>query len=84
MNTTIDKGICGNDFAERAEHFGSNKREPPKRTPFCRLFIGALEDFMLRILLVCAVLSISLDMGFADHDELSHGNILLILIPEIL
>jgi hypothetical protein len=44
-----------------------------KRTPFCILFFGALDDFMLKLLLACAVISISFDMGFAEHHELSHG-----------
>jgi Ca2+ transporting ATPase len=63
------------DFKEREEHFGSNYKEPQKRTPFCRLFMGAMEDFMLRLLLVCAVISISIDMGFADEHDRSHGKI---------
>ena len=39
------------------------------------LFFGALEDFMLRLLLVCACVSIGIDLGFADPDELSHGTL---------
>ena len=61
------------DFKEREEHFGSNYKAPQKRTPFCRLFLGALDDFMLKLLLVCAVVSISIDMGFADASDRSHG-----------
>jgi magnesium-transporting ATPase (P-type) len=50
--------------------FGSNYRDPPKRNSFCTLFFGALEDFMLRLLLVCAVISIAFDLGFAaDNNE---------------
>ena len=74
LKTNVDTGLTPVDFDERDEHFGSNYKEPAKRTPFCRLFIGALEDFMLRLLLVCAVISISIDMGFADPHERSHGN----------
>jgi magnesium-transporting ATPase (P-type) len=70
MGSSLERGLNGEDFTERDEHFGSNMREPPKKTPFCKLFIGALEDFMLRILLVCAVLSISFDMGFSDKADL--------------
>ena len=45
-----------------------------KRTPFCRLFIGALDDFMLRLLLVCATISITVDVAFAEPHERSHCN----------
>jgi magnesium-transporting ATPase (P-type) len=37
------------------------------------LFFGALEDFMLRLLLVCACISISIDLGFAEAHERSHA-----------
>jgi hypothetical protein len=64
------------DFQERENHFGSNFRPLPKRTPFCRLFIGALDDFMLKLLLVCASISISIEVGFAKPKDRSHGNLL--------
>jgi hypothetical protein len=66
-------GLTPVDFQEREGHFGSNYRPPPKRTPFCKLFIGALDDFMLKLLLVCAVVSISIEVGFADAEDRSHG-----------
>ena len=65
------------DFTDRENHFGSNYRAPPKRTPFCVLFFNALEDFMLRLLLVCACISIVLDVSFAEKEERSHGKIFL-------
>jgi hypothetical protein len=40
------------------------------RTPFYKLFLGALDDFMLKLLLVCAIISISFDMGFAAPGDL--------------
>lgn len=63
------------DLNERAIYFGSNYREPTKRNPFCKLFLGALDDFMLKILLVCACVSMTIDMSFAEPHERSHGNI---------
>jgi Cation transporter/ATPase, N-terminus len=57
------------DFEDRQSFFGTNFKAPAKRTPFCRLFIGALEDFMLRLLLVCACISIIFDMAFAEDNE---------------
>ena len=75
----MQEGLSGSDFNERKKHFGSNFRAPPKRTPFCRLFLNTLEDFMLRLLLVCACISIVLDVTFSDPHERSHGSLLSIL-----
>ena len=52
------------DFEQREAQYGSNYKAPPTRTPFCRLFLGALDDFMLKLLMVCAVVSITVDMYF--------------------
>jgi len=35
--------------------------------------LGALDDFMLKLLLVCACVSIAIDVGFADPHERSHA-----------
>lgn len=59
----------GLDFAQRDEQFGSNYKAPPEVTPFYKFFIGALDDFMLKILLVCACISIVVDMSLADADH---------------
>jgi len=42
-------------------------------TPFCTLLLGALDDFMLKILIVCATFSIAVDMSFATPEERSHA-----------
>jgi len=49
--------------------FGTNYKEGPKRTPFCQLLLAALDDFMLKILIVCAIFSIVVEMGFAKPEE---------------
>lgn len=73
LRTSLEHGLKPIDFAEREAHFGTNFKQPTKRTPFCRLFLGALDDFMLKLLLVCACISIAIDMGFADAHDRSHG-----------
>jgi hypothetical protein len=37
------------------------------------LLLEALDDFMLKLLLVCACISIAVDMGFADEHERVHA-----------
>jgi len=60
------------DFDQREEHFGTNKKPPPRKVSFCSLFFGALDDFMLKLLLVCACISIAIDVGFATPDDRSY------------
>lgn len=37
------------------------------------MFIGSLDDIMLKVLLVAACFSITFDMLLADPEERSHG-----------
>jgi len=62
-------GLTGNDFAERTEKFGNNYRNEPVAKTWISLFFGALKDDMLKLLIVCAIVSITFDMILADHEE---------------
>jgi len=57
----------------REEVFGSNYKAPLTVTPFCELLAGALDDMMLKILLVCAVVSIVVDTATAAPEDRSHA-----------
>lgn len=57
------------DHEKRDSQFGSNYKPPPTVTPFCTFFLGAMDDFMLRILLVCACVSIVVDMSLSTPDH---------------
>lgn len=76
LNVYLERGLSGEDYADRQNILGTNYRPPPKRTSFCTLFFGALEDFMLRLLLVCAVISIAFDVGFDTEGNRKTGNFL--------
>mmetsp|Transcript_9465 Transcript_9465/g.9189 ORF Transcript_9465/g.9189 Transcript_9465/m.9189 type:complete len:973 (+) Transcript_9465:1130-4048(+) len=69
LKSSLDHGLEGNDFQKRDEHFGSNEKEPPPRKGICKLFLEALDDLMLKILIVSAIISIIISMIFADDDE---------------
>ena len=45
-------------------------------TPYWKLFLGALDDFMLKFLLVCAVIQIVIECSFADAAHLKTGKYL--------
>jgi magnesium-transporting ATPase (P-type) len=47
-------------------------------TPFCKLFIMALDDFMLKVLIVSAILSLTLEMIFAKPEDRNTGKYLSI------
>ena len=66
------------DFTKREEQYGSNFKAPPKMTPYWRLFLNALEDFMLRFLLVCACVQLAIEVGFAEPDKRSMGKSFMI------
>lgn len=72
LKSNFDHGLEGHDFDARANAFGSNYKAPPKRTPYWRLFLGALDDFMLKFLLVCATVQVSIEVGFAEPEDRSH------------
>ena len=63
------KGLNGGDMPDRTAAFGNNYRPPPQRTPCCTLFKEQLKDTMIQILLVCAVVSITIEMAFAESPE---------------
>lgn len=69
----LDKGLTATDLDIRVQHFGTNKKEMPPRTPFWTFFIKALDDFMLKMLLVCACINIGFEVGFAKPKDRSHG-----------
>ena len=44
-----------------------------KVTPFCTIFLAVFEDIMLKILLVCAFVSIIVDTATAHPDDRGHS-----------
>jgi len=73
LKTNVDTGLTGEDFPQRTLHFGNNYRAPLTVKPFCTIFFEALDDFMLKLLLVCACFSIVFDMVLAAPEDRSHG-----------
>jgi magnesium-transporting ATPase (P-type) len=61
-------GISTNSLKSREAAFGSNHKDLPTRSGFCSMVLAALDDIMLKVLIVCAVFSIIVDMSFAAGD----------------
>lgn len=53
----------------RRNAFGTNEKAVKEPKTFLKLFCEALDDFILKILLVAALLSIGLEVGMAPDDE---------------
>jgi magnesium-transporting ATPase (P-type) len=70
LATSLETGIAGETKEGRDEEFGSNEREKAERNSFCDLVGEQLEDFMLRLLIVCAIFALVTEMAFADKDHL--------------
>lgn len=73
LNTSLEKGITESSLKEREEKFGTNYKPPPERTGFCELLLGALDDFMLKILIGCAIFQLVIEMSTATEEELAHA-----------
>jgi len=67
----VSKGISGDSFPARTEFFGNNYREPLKAKTFCKIFFEALDDFMLKVLIVAATGSLIFEYIGADPSHYS-------------
>lgn len=59
-----NKGISVESLEVRERVFGTNHKEPPGRSGFCNMVLAALDDFMLKLLIICAIFSIVVEIGF--------------------
>ena len=72
LGTDIHKGITTESVDDRRYQYGTNIREdvPPKG--FCAIWIGTLDDFTLKILLISALISIVANVIVEeDHREIA-------------
>lgn len=73
LKTTVEMGISSNSLHGRNAAFGTHKKEPPERSSFCSMLLEALDDFMLKILIGCAVLQFAIEMGTAKPEDRGHA-----------
>jgi len=69
----VNKGLSGADFVARGEFFGSNWRDEIKAKSFCKIYFEALDDFMLKVLIVAATGSLIFEYIGADPEDYGHG-----------
>jgi len=78
IGSDLSKGLTQIDeptLDKRRLHFGTNRKDPPEKTPYWKFFLKAIDDFMLKLLLVCACIDIGFEVGFSDEADRSHGKL---------
>ena len=65
MNTNVIKGI--ESIEAREFIYGSNKNTIEEVPPFCSYIWESFEDFMVKVLILCAIISIALGCTLSDE-----------------
>ena len=73
LKSDASMGIKGDTFPSRTHFFGNNVREKIKAKSFCTIFFEALDDFMLKVLIVAATGSLIFEYIGADPEDYGHG-----------
>ena len=70
FQTDLENGLSQSEkdsnFEARREKWGVNVLPPPPKTPWCKMFLEAFSDLMLKILLIAAVVSVILASIFPE------------------
>ena len=73
LRTSFENGIDASerDIEERLQQFGTNKPPPIKPKGFCKIFCEMFNDFVLKLLLGAAIVSIVANTIIeADHRDI--------------
>lgn len=73
LKVDLNKGLTGVDLQERNDHFGSNFRPPMQPKSYFELLGEQFEDPMLRVLVVCGIVSIVVDMLLAEPEKRAYA-----------
>lgn len=73
LKTSLEEGIANDSLDGRNMTFGTHKKDPPIRTGFCTMLKEALDDFMLKILIGCAIFQLIIEMSTASAEDLGHA-----------
>ena len=68
LKTSLSEGIDRDTVDKRVAAFGSNKvaTRPPKT--FCEICWETLDDFVMKILILCAIITLVINLSF-DEDK---------------
>jgi P-type Ca2+ transporter type 2C len=61
-------GLNGTDFKQRTKQYGNNVKKEIEREGLWNMWVGALDDLMLKILIVAAFVSMVISLIFAEEN----------------
>ncbi len=66
LKTDIKNGITNNSIENRIKAYGDNivVGRPPKT--FCEIVMETLDDFVMKILIVCAFINLTINLIFEE------------------
>jgi hypothetical protein len=70
LRSDLNKGLSGQDAAERRIFFGTNMRPLPETRGFCRILWDVLGDPLLRVLFFCGIISIILNEATEEDKDI--------------
>lgn len=79
IKTDLKTGLTDQNEKYRDLTYGSNEAKPYKPSSFCALFFGAMNDFVLRILIVFAIVSLVAEMIFSDKRHIGKSKIQIMI-----
>jgi magnesium-transporting ATPase (P-type) len=72
LKSNKETGLNGADFPQRTEAFGNNFRPDPVAKGFCPILLEALDDFMMKVLIVAATASLIFGYIGAAPEDYGH------------
>ena len=71
FKTDINKGIKATTIQAREEKYGNNRKDVAVKRSWWHFAWEALEDFLLRVLVVCGIIAIILEMSIEEDKKLA-------------
>jgi calcium-translocating P-type ATPase len=71
LATCFENGLKKSEIEQRRLDYGSNYKDVEEPPSFWELFVGALNDFTLIILIVCAFVSMAINLTFHEDKSIA-------------
>ena len=84
MKTSATEGITTDSINKRIAAFGENRvvARPPKT--FCEIVCDTLDDFVMKILIVCAFINLGINLIFEEDKLLGSIDGVAILVAVVI
>ena len=81
----LTQGIKSNTVRQREQFYGHNRNKEIEREGFWNMWLGALDDLMLKILIVAAIVSMVISMLFEEDKFIAciEGGAILVAVAVV-